>query len=74
MPQCRCGWNGTGEHLCHRCKNQSGFLRFYDPRLVPLAGMQMKFEMRDTNACDECWAWFQVYLEEARKAVAVDGC
>lgn len=67
MERCRCGWDGTGEHPCHCCKDQPGTMRLYDPRLVPLAGMQMKFEMRDTNACDGCWTWFQAYMADARR-------
>jgi hypothetical protein len=48
-------------------------MRFYDARLVPLAGVQMKFEVRDTNACDPCWSDFQqeTAAERARHVASV---
>lgn len=67
---CRCGWDGRGDHPCHRCHAAPGTLRFYSPYLVPLSGMQMKFEVRDTNACDPCWEFFQEYI--AAQQVALD--
>lgn len=56
--------------MCHRCGKEPGSIRFYSPKLVPLAGMQMKFQVRDTWGCDACWA---VFDEELRAASAVHG-
>jgi hypothetical protein len=59
---CRCQRDAP-VHLCHgggyTCP-RPGVQRFYGGRLVALAGVQMKAEMRDTWACDECWAMAQV--------------
>ncbi len=57
--QCRCGWDGMGEHLCHRFGRAPGSMRFYNPRPVALAGQQMKFEVYDTWGCDPCWEDFK---------------
>ena len=56
---CRCGHPGDDSpHPCHglnyTCR-QPATQRFYGARLVALAGMQMKVEVRDTWACDACW-------------------
>ena len=59
---CRCGYNGEGPHLCHgkahTCRKPAS-QRFYNPHITALAGMQMKFGLHDTWACDECWEWFK---------------
>lgn len=59
--KCRCGWDGVGEHPCHAnaytCRKPAT-RRFYNARPAALAGMQMKFEVKDTFACDECWEKF----------------
>lgn len=60
MTECRCGWNGTGPHPCHACGEPS-IVRFYNPRLVPLAGVTMKVQCEDTYACDACWLKFRTY-------------
>jgi len=60
---CRCGYDETDEapHPCHgngyACRKPAKH-RFYNPELVALAGVQMKVQVTDTWACDECWAWF----------------
>lgn len=59
---CRCGWDGTGEHLCHRCHQRPGTFRLYNTRIASLAGVQMKFVARDTHACNECWDSFRCSL------------
>jgi hypothetical protein len=41
-----------------RCKNP-GTQRFYNAETVALTGMQMKFQVADTIACDECWQRFK---------------
>lgn len=62
MISCRCGYAGTGPHPCHgrgyTCPNP-GIQRFYNPQPVALAGMQMKVQVTETYACDECWAEFK---------------
>ena len=66
LPQnpCRCGWDGTGAHPCHRCHTRPGRSRLYAPTMrFSLAGMQPKLSVRDTNACDECWVPFAKALE-----------
>lgn len=60
---CRCGWNGKGQHPCHgkryTCRNP-GISRLYYPHSrFSLAGTQLKFSMRETFACEECWKSFQ---------------
>lgn len=59
---CRCGWNGQGGHPCHgqayECRKPARE-RFYEPhKRYSLAGVQTKFSMSQTWACDECWATF----------------
>lgn len=57
--QCRCGWNGEGEHLCHRCGKRAGTRRFYTPSPnYSLAGYQVKASVLETIGCDECWQSF----------------
>ncbi len=58
---CRCGFDGTGEHLCHYSREYPGE-RCQVPgitKLVPtpgsLAGMQMKFACIDGTYCQEHW-------------------
>lgn len=61
MNTCRCGHVGDGEHPCHgnayTCRKPSK-QRFYNARPVALAGMQMKLQVTDTWACEECWIKF----------------
>ena len=58
MNTCRCGHSGPDPHPCHgnayRCRKPAK-RRFYAPRIVGLAGVQMKVETSETWACDECW-------------------
>lgn len=58
---CRCGHAGGEPHPCHgkayTCRAPAK-QRFYAPHFVSLAGVQMKFEVSETWACDVCWAWF----------------
>ena len=65
--KCRCGWEGKGDHPCHKnrytCKAPAK-QRFYNPKATALAGMQLKFEVRDTWACDECWEDFSKKLKK----------
>lgn len=62
LSQCRCGHAGEGPHPCHAneytCRKPAT-RRWYNARMVGLAGMQDKFEVSDTWACDECWAKWQ---------------
>lgn len=62
MSTCRCGHDSTGDHPCHgngyECRKPAK-RRLYNPRPVGLAGVQMKLQVSDTWACDECWAAFQ---------------
>ena len=70
MFKCRCGFDPAIDsvHMCHsgylfadpnkRCKNP-GTQRFYNAETVALTGMQMKFQVADTIACDECWQRFK---------------
>lgn len=57
---CRCK-RDQPVHLCHgrryTCPNPAT-PRFYNPRVVSLAGVQLKVEVADTWACDACWAAF----------------
>jgi hypothetical protein len=59
---CRCGFQGTGDHLCHgkgyTCTNTGSF-RLYNAQAVALAGVQMKLQGTDTWACDSCWDAFK---------------
>ena len=40
--------------------------RFYNAEAVALAGAQLKLQVTDTWACDECWETFRVLTK--RKA------
>lgn len=61
MNNCRCNRDKDGKHYCHgngyTCQNL-GTKRFYNPNFVSLAGMQIKFQMKETIACDDCWKKF----------------
>ena len=71
MSTCRCGHSGDGPHPCHNdgytCRKPAT-QRFYGAHLTCLAGMQMKYGMHDTWACDDCWAKFKVDLAAAKDA------
>lgn len=58
MPTCRCGHAGQDPHPCHgnayACKKPAT-QRFYNARPAHVAGMQMKLQVDDTWACDDCW-------------------
>lgn len=60
--ECRCGYNGTGIHKCHRCGKAPGTRRFRHADVpYSLAGAQPKLNMVETYSCDECWAeWAEV--------------
>lgn len=65
MTTCRCGWDGTGDHLCHRCGKEPGQRRLYVPTFkFSLAGVQPKLSMAETWGCNGCWTDFQKLLEE----------
>lgn len=70
MTTCRCGHDGNGPHPCHMsvysCRKPAT-QRFYNPRPVALAGVQMKLEMDETWACDECWAAFLALVQNEKK-------
>lgn len=63
---CRCGHDGTGPHPCHgegySCRKPAK-QRFYNPQLVSLSGVQMKVQVTDTWACDDCWEKFHTKLQ-----------
>lgn len=62
---CRCGHTGEGPHPCHYANYSCGkpaTQRFYGPRLIAIAGIQMKVEVSSTWACDECWEKFKILL------------
>lgn len=61
---CRCGFNGEGEHRCHRCHKQEGTPKFVANPNASLAGMQMKMSGYFTNACENCW---KAFLAENKK-------
>lgn len=57
---CRCGWDGNDEHLCHRCHGRPGQRQSYQSTSeFSLVAGQPKSSMRETWACDECWAQFK---------------
>lgn len=57
---CRCGWDGVGDHLCHRCGTVLGAKRFYNTgNRFSLSGKQIKFTVRETWGCDDCWNSFK---------------
>ncbi len=67
MTKCRCGHEGSDNHPCHAraysCRKPAT-QRFYNPKIVSLAGMQMKLEVTDTWACDECWKEYENSYKE----------
>jgi len=72
--KCRCGHpnDSTSPHPCHGMGHTCGRpaqQRFYNPRPAHLAGVQMKLEVSETWACDECWAWFRGLLRGPLPAV-----
>lgn len=62
---CRCGWDGTGDHPCHRCGKAPGTRRFRGSDApFSLAGVQPKFSVVETYSCDECWKeWSELNQE-----------
>lgn len=67
METCRCGYIGEGEHPCHAEGYTCGKpakQRFYNPQTVALSGMQMKFQVQDTWACDQHWEEFLKLLKK----------
>jgi hypothetical protein len=52
---------------CHRCGVRPGTRRFYAPDpchpYAHVAGQTLKFSMKETVGCDECWAAFQEEYE-----------
>lgn len=68
--KCRCGHEGAGDHPCHgkahTCRKPAT-QHFYNPQPVALAGMQMKLQVTDTWACDECWTQFKAMIAAATK-------
>ena len=70
--RCRCGHpnDSPTPHPCHgkgyTCRRPAA-RRFYNPRLVSLAGMQMKVgAVGETWACDACWAEFKALRATAQ--------
>ena len=70
---CRCGHDPakSSQHPCHGKGYTCGrpaTRRFYNPRppgqYASLAGMQMKIEVTESWACDDCWAAFSVMLKD----------
>jgi len=63
MTKCRCGYDPVLDdpnlqHPCHRC-GQPAKERFYSAQPAHLAGVQVKFAVSQTWACDSCWTWFK---------------
>lgn len=67
---CRCGYKGDGtdgngdaDHPCHAngysCRRPAKPRLYQSGNLASLAGVQLKFSMQDTWACDECWEAFK---------------
>jgi hypothetical protein len=70
---CRCGWDGTGAHLCHRCGKVPGQQRLYVPTFkFSLAGVQLKFSMAETWGCDGCWNQLSEVPEEEPEPMIKD--
>ena len=59
-PMCRCGWDGKGVHLCHRCGKKPGSERFVATGPASLAGVQVKFSAYKTWGCEECWKEYAI--------------
>lgn len=76
MP-CRCGFDESesGDHPCHArgytCRKPAK-LRFYGPKTVALAGVQLKFEVSSTWACDECWEKYLAMMKKEDPAGSED--
>lgn len=70
MAHCRCGHDGQGPHPCHakayECRKPAT-QRFYNAQPVALSGMQMKLQVQDTWACDECWEEFKAMVKVAQE-------
>ena len=66
---CRCGHSGDGPHPCHYNAYKCGKpaqQRFYNAHPVALAGVQMKFQVTETWACEECWLMFKSLIAFTR--------
>ena len=63
--KCRCGHSGDGAHPCHfanyQCR-EPATRRFYNAQPAPLAGMQEKYIVTETWACDRCWSQYTAML------------
>lgn len=85
---CRCGHPNvsTSPHPCHKYKHKPGGRmnelvrcgkpaeqRFYNAHPVALAGVQMKLEVTESWACEECWVEFKVMMQEANEKAATKG-
>lgn len=55
---CRCGWDETGDHPCHRCRGAPGRRRLVTTGPAALAGTQTKWGAYETWGCDPCWEAF----------------
>lgn len=57
--ECRCGHLVDAlDHPCHGRAYTCGDparQRFYSPKAVALSSVQMKLQVHETWACDECW-------------------
>lgn len=62
-PKCRCGWNGQGEHKCHRCGRKPGepYMVKYPPRVAAI----VKDPDHESIGCADC-------IEEFRKTVEAE--
>jgi hypothetical protein len=69
LQSCRCGYNGEGEHPCHRCISKGGEVRPGKRHFITyptaLAGMQMKLGAYETFACEPCLKEYRDYVERA---------
>ena len=69
---CRCGFNGEGEHPCHRCLNKGGEIRsgkrVFISYPASLAGMQVKTAAYTTFACEPCLAEYEAYIRQVELA------
>lgn len=55
MTTCRCGFDGTGEHKCHRCGVARGDAVLREQETpYSIAGMQAKKVCVETFACAPC--------------------
>ena len=67
---CRCGAKKDDTpHPCHgeayTCRKPAE-RRWYNARPVALSGMQMKVQVEDTWACEECWSKFKSVGKERK--------